>query len=342
MTISPWRLLAAFVFLALAGASFTIGAEEFGDIGKWVSGVCVIGAMFVLIRGVKARGSDVSTESATPPETGSNTGSEKISQPRSSSLAAEAINQEEEERVGGAPYESLLSVGMRALQLNEFENAANCFYNASAVAEGAVGPTHADTLKCLGGLARALEGMERFAEATPVYLRIYETQQKVLGENAAETLMSGNNLALALKRDGKFQEAERIFFQVLARQETVLGVEHEHTGVTAENLAGLYKEVRKWAAAEPLYVRRFKDALRAFPATHPEVSLAAMNLGEALLRCGKWEDAMPLLEQAVKGFRDSFGNEHLGTRQATVLLEESERAAAMAKELIAYRDVGSE
>lgn len=339
MTISPLRLLAAVALLILSGISFTVGVEEFGDAGKWVSVVFLTGAVFVLLRRAKARKpEDRATEERTAPKTGS----EEIAQQPSKFAVGEGNSEEKGERVGGAQYESLLSVGTLALQANNFENAANCFYNASAVAEGAVGPTHADTLKCLGGLARAFEGMERYGEAVPLYRRIYETQQKVLGENAAETLMSGNNLALALKRDGKLGEAENIFRDVLSRPEQVLGAEHEHTWVTVENLAGLYARMGKWQLAQPLYRRRLENAQRGFPATRPEVALAAMNLGKALSNCNQWSEATGFLEQAVKGFRASFGDDHIGTREAIELLAETERKIDMAEELNAWRDVGAE
>ena len=162
--------------------------------------------------------------------------------------------------------------GRAALRLGNFAFAAECFYEAVDL-----DPVHERALR---GLAAALVGAERYAEAVDVL-------EMIVGLAPADRA-SRFDLGVVQTRLGRLKRAELTFRRVLDGGE----IDDPLALKSAYNLAGVYQAQGKLADARDLWRRITERA--------PHLAGAHSQLGEVSMKLGDFEQAMAAYAEAAK------------------------------------------
>lgn len=180
----------------------------------------------------------------------------------------------------------------------------------------ALGFEHAQTLRCMNILAKALDSLGETEASRELLEESVRLGEQSLGPDHPVTLIAASDLALCLQQLGEFGEAETIFKRVLKTREKVFGPLHAKTLATKSLLGTLLSESGRKREAQTL----LRDALAGLESErglrHP-LTLSAMTMLANQLRSDhQAEEAERLLRRSAEGAREVFGPAHhayLGT-----------------------------
>ena len=112
-------------------------------------------------------------------------------------------------------------------------------------------PAHAQTNEAVSLIQQInkLYGEKRYAEATPLALRLLTVREAELGPDHLEVAALLNILANLYQDQGRFTNAEPLFKRSLAINEKALGPSHSDVALSLNNLALLYRIQGRYADA---------------------------------------------------------------------------------------------
>ena len=106
-------------------------------------------------------------------------------------------------------------------------------------------------------MATIYDGLGRYSEAEPLYLKALAGERRVLGDAHSQTCQTFSRLASMYMRQRRYPEAESAALAAYQGYAKGLGAGHERTRSVAEQLADLYT-----AAGQPDKAREWRAKLQ--------------------------------------------------------------------------------
>ena len=191
-------------------------------------------------------------------------------------------------------------LGIQFVFAGRFAEAVEQFQSALKIDRVALGEDYPRTLMETHNLAVALQSIERFDEAEPLFHRTNEQLARVLGAEHPFTIDALSNYGRFLRHKGDFVDAEPVFRKVLALNlrvhqpdESVVGLSHVNLGIVLHDLGRLSEAEQEFRAALQIYAK-------GLPADHPLQAAALAGAGRVLVDEGRVDEALPLLRKARK------------------------------------------
>ena len=128
----------------------------------------------------------------------------------------------------------------------------------------------------MNNLAVIYQKLGRFDNALLLFLKVFETREKILSKDHIKTLVSMNNLATIYQSIGKFAKALPLFKKVYILRKKKLGEKNPSTLISLHNLANTYREMRNFQEAQPLFEKSLVLHKEVFGEPHPD-TLNTMN-----------------------------------------------------------------
>ena len=189
-------------------------------------------------------------------------------------------------------------LGIQFVFAGRFAEAVEQFQSALKIDRVALGEDYPRTLMETHNLAVALQSIERFDEAEPLFHRTNEQLARVLGAEHPFTIDALSNYGRFLRHKGDFVDAEPVFRKVLALNlrvhqpdESVVGLSHVNLGIVLHDLGRLSEAEQEFRAALQIYAK-------GLPADHPLQAAALAGAGRVLVDEGRVDEALPLLRKA--------------------------------------------
>ena len=130
--------------------------------------------------------------------------------------------------------------------------------------------------------AAILDGLERYDESEPIYLRALAVFERAFGPEHYEVAANLHNLAAVLAARGRRAEAEQHYRRALAIKHKVLGGDSPDAALTRNNLGRLLREAGQPDEAVPLLQAAVAILEQRLAPEHPHLTSARRNLQEAL------------------------------------------------------------
>ncbi len=208
-------------------------------------------------------------------------------------------------RGGGESEEKLASANEKmelvdgAIELKDFEQAANYCKEALQIKEEVLGKNHLEVASVLFKLGEVYDKQEKFQEAFNCHTRALEIRKKVSPDSieVGDSLQELGRVCCALKQ---YEQAESYFRQALAMREKHLGAEDEKVGRTLNGLVYLSYEIAKGTDEALEFGKR---AVAIFEkAGNSERSLQAMaNLAALYIDKKMYEEAETYFKKILEG-----------------------------------------
>ena len=227
--------------------------------------------------------------------------------------------------------------------LGLYDRASTLLTQSLQIRSRVLGPNHADTLKSLNTLAKAMYLQGRNAEAEKLFQKALETRRRVLGPAHPDTLQSQSDLAENLSVQGRYADAAKLRQETYDIRRRVLGPEHASTLDSMGNLAISLEDLGRFADAEKLWRETLAARRRVLGPDHPVTLDTMNNLTLTLEKEDRYVDAEQLERETIEGRRRILGPEHPDTLDAmnnlARFLAEQHRYAEAEKQLRELLDV---
>ena len=187
------------------------------------------------------------------------------------------------------------------------------YERALEIQKQVLGPRNPATLQSQYGLAWALRGEDRFAEAEKMARETFEAERRVLGPQNTSTLRSAELLGSILSRLGRYTEAEKLLRETLNVQRRVLGPENPDTLQSLNELGVALKDDGRLAEAEKL-LREALEVERRVLGPESPVTLDLMRiLSNNMESEGRYSEAENLQREQLDIARRVLGPDHPDT-----------------------------
>ena len=177
------------------------------------------------------------------------------------------------------------------------------------------GNDHTNVAYTLTGLASALLGQARPAEAETLTREALAMQRRLLGRTNHSIVGTLNRLALTLGAQGKLAERETIIREALDIERTLAGNDSAMMPSLLQTLAFTFRQQGKFAEAEPVY-REALAMSRKRGNVDAEMAHLLNNLAVTLGYQGKHEEAESLFREALAMRRQLFRDDHADVAQS--------------------------
>ena len=169
-----------------------------------------------------------------------------------------------------------------------------------AIKSKTLGPHHPSTINSMHGKAKALRGLNRFAEALPLLQDVLAQRLKVNGDLSKPVQQAYDELA-SIKQDlGCFEQAAAGYQKSLDLARRLAGGNDSlDTAIAINNFATLLQDQGKLELAEAQFRESLKQRRSLLGTKHPAVARASFNLARVLLDQGKHAQALPLVEESL-------------------------------------------
>ncbi len=190
------------------------------------------------------------------------------------------------------------------------EKAEPLLYQALAIREQKLGPTHPDVAQSLHHLAVVFYLHGKYVRAEPLYQRALTIREQALGPEHPDTAYTLNHLAWLYQTQGKYGQAEPLYRRALTIQEQALGPTHPIVAESLSSLGVLYYYQGKYEQAESLHQRALAIQEQALGSNHPDVAESLDYLADLYREQGKYEQAEPLYQRALTIEKQALGPDH--------------------------------
>jgi tetratricopeptide (TPR) repeat protein len=224
---------------------------------------------------------------------------------------------------------------VRRLRAHSYERGDYHTAHALAADAAAVTRNHstADALTDQYALARSLNGLGRFAEASDLHGATLRSREELLGADHVQTLDSAHALAISLYGLGLWAEDEQHMRRAVEGRERVLGSDHPDTLDSRGRLAEAVGQQGRWPEAEDLARSNLAASERALGTDHPHTLLSRIALAWVLAGIGQWGEAEAHTRATLEASEQTLGPDHPRTlaarhRLASVLSRRGQWAQA--------------
>ena len=192
----------------------------------------------------------------------------------------------------------------------KYQQAMQTVQEALRIAGLTYGPESRQVATSLNDLAMALEGLDRRAEAEPLYRRALAINEKTLGSQSPEVATGMNNLGVLYLDLGRLPEAKDLLVRALAIREKALGPNDPATVGSAGNLGMVLTAQGNYVEAEPLELRALAVDQKALGPEDAAVATDLNNAGLVYSYEAKYAQAESLYTKALSIHLKLFGNEN--------------------------------
>jgi serine/threonine protein kinase/tetratricopeptide (TPR) repeat protein len=197
--------------------------------------------------------------------------------------------------------------------LGDAKTAAEQYQAARALYTEYLGPDHADTVRCMNGLANSYLDLGRHDDAFKLSEETLALAKAKLGPDHRNTLASMCHLASTYGVFGRYAEALKLREEVLALSRFKLGPDHPDTLLAMSNLATCYQELGRHAKALRLFDETLALQKAKLGADHPSVLTTRTNLANLYSDLGRHSDALKLQEETLALSKAKLGADHRDT-----------------------------
>lgn len=179
-----------------------------------------------------------------------------------------------------------------------------------------------NTFNAMNNLGVDLKLLGKFAEAREIDERVLELRRENLGVDHPMTYYSQTNVVRDLYGLAYYADALRLQQEILPLYRDRLGENHNDVLLASRNIATALRKLGRHADAVVRAEENYRAYLKRFGPSH-EHTLAAMTSLANALREGQVSDrerARDMAEQALAGYRRTFGLDHPFTLACTVNL----------------------
>ena len=211
------------------------------------------------------------------------------------------------------------NAGLAAYDQEAYEDAEE-YLNAAVSEAEALGSTDLRFVHSLAELGGFYQVRERYAEARPLYQRVFEIQALELGIDDAAVGETLNNLAEGFRLQGLFDEAEPLYLRSLANLEGSLGRDHPTVGIILNNLALLHQVQSQHARAQPLFLQSLAIMEQNLEPDDPNLAPTLTNLGGAYHAQANYAEAGRMYRRAIALMEPVVGDQDPFVREIRRLL----------------------
>lgn len=130
--------------------------------------------------------------------------------------------------------------------------------------------------------AAILDGLERYDESEPIYIRALTVFERAYGADHYEVAANLHNLAAVLATRGRRAEAEQHYRRALSIKEKLLGENSPDVALTRNNLGRLLQQAGRSDEAVTLLQAAVATLEQRLAPDHPHLASARNNLRDAL------------------------------------------------------------
>jgi tetratricopeptide (TPR) repeat protein len=185
-----------------------------------------------------------------------------------------------------------------------------------------LGAQHPDTLASSNELATALQELERYGDAEPLFRAALDARLATLGESHQYTRNSMSNLGLLYSLWGRLDQAAPLYERALAVELELIGDGHPDTLALMHNIAGLYRKQGRLVDAQAMH-RRVLEAAGRSPQLRPDAwQTALFRAGFALTlqQARDYAQGERELQRAIAALEATLGTDHARTVRAREML----------------------
>ena len=238
----------------------------------------------------------------------------------------------------------LNNMGWLAYETGLYARADSLHTRALRIRQEAFGEDHQDVAESYANLASVLYSQGTYTESAALYEKAYDIRLRVLGEKHPLSVQILNNMGLVYEALEEYEKAEELYNRNLEIYTELYGADHHFLADANSFLGRINVALELYYRAEPF----FREALRlrmSLGETHYLVAYDRKALGDALREQKKYADAESNYSNALKIFRDAFGDQHtytasalLGLGQVYVYTDRSRDALPLLEEGTAIRE----
>ncbi|GAA1307308.1 ATP-binding protein [Planotetraspora silvatica] len=181
---------------------------------------------------------------------------------------------------------------------------------ALSIAEVVYGPDHPTLAVRLGNLAMSLYGLDRSAEAVPLFERALSITEAALGPDHPDVAIRLSNLAACFLALDRPDEAVPLFKRAMTITAAAQGLEHPIMATLLSNLASCYLRLDRPAEAVPLLELALEITEISLGPDHPTVATSLTNLASSFRALDRPAEAVPLDERALAVTEAAYGPHH--------------------------------
>lgn len=196
-----------------------------------------------------------------------------------------------------ATWAELAIDGVEAYQLGKLEFAADRFGQALAVSRG-FGATDQRLTNSLINLARTYRGLERYADAVPLYREVIARQELAHGLDDPDLALSLEALGGLYAAEKQWTEAEPVLRRSLRILERTVGSEHPYTAIVVADLGDVALGTGRYVEAVGLFARVVTIRRTYFGRNHRSLGAPLTREAIALRALNRDADARQVLEEA--------------------------------------------
>lgn len=205
--------------------------------------------------------------------------------------------------------------------------------------------------RAVNNLGLLLKRRGDLREAESFLRESLEMRIRLYGEEHEDVATGKHNLASVLREQGQYVAAEKLYLESLLLKKAIYGPDSLEASTTVNSLALLQIDRKNPKTAEQLLRRVLEIRSTVYDSSHPTLGNTLVNLGLALRlrgetapnheKAGHYEAANAFFSEALRIFREVYGNEHsrvaiVRRHQALLWLAEGrvEEAAEAAREAL--------
>jgi tetratricopeptide (TPR) repeat protein len=157
------------------------------------------------------------------------------------------------------------------------------------------------------------EAVGRIAQATKLYQRVLETNERARGPEDMSTIIIVNKLGNLYLDQEQISKAENMYRRALEGMEKCRGPKAISTLMIVNNLGILYEKQGRLSEAEIMYQRALDGKEKILGPGHKLTLTTVENLGMLYTKQGQIAEAETMYQRALDGLEKAWGPDHIST-----------------------------
>jgi len=213
--------------------------------------------------------------------------------------------------------EVMSTVGYALIRLGSHDRGVALIQRSLDLRRQHLGLEHVDTAESLHRVGTGLNMKGDYATAEAHLQEALAIRERLLGREHVDVAETLTELGTAVGRRGRADEAEPLFMRALAIDRAA---GNDYQARVLNNLGLLKVAIGNDEAAGAYFSEAIAYRRARFGNNHPDLPTNLLNLARVHLRRKAPLEAIPLLEESVSGRRRIFGDGHVYTASARLVL----------------------
>ena len=169
-------------------------------------------------------------------------------------------------------------LGAAYLELDELQNAHDCFEHALKISVSANGYNHLETARDLSNLGQVLRLLSDLINAEKCLKLALEIDKSLLGESDITIAKDLNNLAFVFLDQGNLLESKEMIERCIQIYDINAPTNHLNKGIALHNLGGILKDLGEYKEAKMVLEQAVNILQLLLPPNHPKTQITKNNL----------------------------------------------------------------